>query len=90
MAEIRKNVKNIQQSGLLLAGVDVSKAKNAARPTQRHFVRNEDVLELVAYLSIDVPASFFKSGGITLKVNRMSAKKRAYRNMIGNVRSERA
>ena len=31
MAEIRRNVKNIQQSGLLLFGVDVSKAKHDAR-----------------------------------------------------------
>jgi hypothetical protein len=30
MAEIRRNVKNIQQGGLLLVGVDVSKTKHDA------------------------------------------------------------
>jgi hypothetical protein len=50
MAEIRRNVKNIQQSGFLLVGVDVSKAKDDACETQCRFVKNEDVLEGVTYL----------------------------------------
>ena len=58
MAEIRRNVKNIQQSGLLLLGVDVSKAKHNACTTQCHFVNNEDALEWVTYLLIDVPRVF--------------------------------
>ncbi|MFV9644267.1 MAG: hypothetical protein ACNYWU_00455 [Desulfobacterales bacterium] len=44
MTEITKNVKNIQQTGLLLVGVDVSKAKHNASPTQGHFLKIEDLL----------------------------------------------
>jgi len=51
MAEIRRNVKNIQQSRLLLVGVDVSKAKDDACPTQCRFVKNEDVLEVLLIYS---------------------------------------
>ncbi|MDL1964414.1 MAG: hypothetical protein LWW98_08805 [Deltaproteobacteria bacterium] len=54
MAEIRRNVKNIHQSGLLLLGVDPSKAKHDVRTIGCHVVKNEEVLEWVTYLLIDV------------------------------------
>ena len=50
MAEIRRNVKNIQQSGFLLVGVDVSKAKDDACPRQGRFAKNEEAREWVTYL----------------------------------------
>jgi hypothetical protein len=39
----KKRKEYIQQSGLLLAGVDVSKAKHDACTTQCHFLKSEDV-----------------------------------------------
>ncbi|MBU4344331.1 MAG: hypothetical protein L6247_07925 [Desulfobacteraceae bacterium] len=38
----KKRKEYIQQSGLLLVGVDVSKAKHDACTTQCHFLKNED------------------------------------------------
>ena len=50
----KKRKEYIQQSGLLLAGMHVSKAKHDACTIQCHFVKNEDVLERVTYLFMDV------------------------------------
>jgi hypothetical protein len=50
----------VQQGGLLLVGVDVSKAKYNNYTTQCHFVKNEDVLEWVTYLIMDAPKVFRK------------------------------
>ncbi len=41
----KKRKEYIHQSGLLLVGVDVSKAKHDACTTQCHFLKNEDVIE---------------------------------------------
>ena len=43
----------VQQSRLLLVGVDVGKAKHDACTTQCHFLKNEDVTEGLLYLLMD-------------------------------------
>ena len=45
----KKRKEYIQQSGLLLVGVDVSKAKHDACTTQCYFLKNEDVGEHFYY-----------------------------------------